>query len=134
MPPKWVLDDSVKPVLVIALDDPSGREPPDLASLMSVLERVIVLTETQRIRLVMDLTGASPDAERRRRMVTFLRERMWGARERIDAFAIVAPSPLLRGAITAMRWFFPERMLHSETFDAREPALRWIRAVAARGA
>lgn len=42
------------------------------------------------------------------------------------AFCIVAPSPFLRGAFTAISWFLPERMMHSEVVESRGAALRWI--------
>ena len=113
-------------MVVVHLDDPSGRVVPDFESLFTVRARVKQLALGGPLDLVLDLTGARPDAERRRRLAEWLQVDAVPIRHRIRAFAIVAPSAFLRGSITAMRWFFPERMLHSEVFDTRAAALAWI--------
>jgi hypothetical protein len=123
MAPRWVLDESLRPLLQVRLDDQSGREPPELESLLSALGGVIALGREDTVQLMLDLTGASPDAERRRRVADWLRRDAWNS-----AFAVVAPNPFLRGTMTAMRWFFPKRMLHSETFDSAESAIAWLRS------
>jgi hypothetical protein len=128
MAPRWVLDESGRPLLVIRLDDQSGREPPDFESLLAALGRAIALAREETIQLLLDLTGASPNAERRRRLADWLRRDAWEVRDRVSAFAVVAPNPFLRGTITAMRWFFPEKMLYTETFDSAESAIAWIRS------
>lgn len=128
MVPRWVIDESRSPLLVIRLDDQSGREAPDFETILAALGRAITLARKHPIQLVLDLTGASPNAERRRRLADWLRNDAWAVRERVTAFAVVAPNPFLRGTITAMRWFFPERMLRSETFDTAESAIKWIRS------
>ncbi len=66
--------------------------------------------------VVLKRAGASPNAERRRRLADWLRRDAWEVRDRVSAFAVVAPNPFLRGTITAMRWFFPEKMLYTETW------------------
>lgn len=126
MAPSWVLDESKRPLLVVHLDVATSGTAPDLDSLLRALSRVVALARQGPIQLLLDLTGASPDADRRRRVAAWLKGEASEVRDRITAFAIVAPSPLLRGTITAIRWFFPDRMMRSETFDTRERALAWI--------
>ena len=91
-------------MLVVHLDDPSGRVAPDFESLFTALARVRQLALAGSLDLVLDLTGARPDAERRRRLAEWLKVDAMPIRHRIRAFAIVAPSAFLRGSITAMRW------------------------------
>jgi hypothetical protein len=110
----------------VHLDVATSGVAPDLASLLHALSRVVELARASPVQMLLDRTGASPDAERRSRVAEWLKGDALEVRDRITAFAIVAPSPLLRGTITAIRWFFPERMLRSETFDTRERALAWI--------
>lgn len=124
--PKWVLDESRVPLLIVHLDDPSGRVAPDFETLFTVLARLKTIAGTRTVYVIMDLTGAQPDAERRRRLADWMKVDAVPIRQRVAAFAVVAPSAFLRGTLTAIRWFFPERMLHSETFDTRAAALRWI--------
>ncbi len=126
MPPRWVLDESKRPLVLVHLDDATGSAPPDLDSLLRALSRVVELARETPIQLLLDLTGASPDADRRRRVAEWLQGDASQVRDRIIAFAIVAPSAMLRGTITAIRWFFPDRMMRSETFETRERALTWI--------
>jgi hypothetical protein len=126
MAPSWVLDESKRPLLVVHLDDASTGVAPDLDSLLRALARVVELARAQPIKLLLDLTGASPDADRRRRVAQWLEGDASEVRDRITSSAIVAPSALLRGTITAIRWFFPDRVMRSETFDTRERALAWL--------
>lgn len=126
MTPRWVLDESRRPLLVVHLDDTSGASMPDLDSLIRALARIVELGREGEIQLVLDLTGAAPDADRRRRVAEWLKREASEVREHITAFAIVAPSAMLRGTITAIRWFFPDRVMRGETFDTRERALAWI--------
>jgi len=121
------VEESERPLVVLRLDDPSDEGAPDFASFLAGLDRIAALSRETRVRIVLDLTGAKPDADRRRRFAEWLRTQGPDIRPHVDAFAIVAPSAMLRGTITAMRWFFPERMLHSETFDRRDRAVAWAR-------
>lgn len=76
--------------------------------------------------VVLDLTAAQPDAQKRQQLVTWLREHGSSIRGQIKAIAFVAPSTFLRGALTAVRWFMSDRVLLSEVFETRTEALRWI--------
>jgi hypothetical protein len=126
----WVLDESRPPVVVLRLDDPSGREAPDFESMLTAMGQLRTLHPGRRLYVVLDLTGARPDAQRRQRLVDWLKREGATVRPRVAAFAIVAPSAFLRGALTAVRWFFPERMMHSEMFETRASALEWIERLA----
>lgn len=124
---RWVLDAAARPLLVLHLDEPDSSTPPDFESLFGALAELRAITDHERALLVVDLAGARPDAKRRMRLVSWLREEGRGINARVDALAIVAPSAVLRGVITAVGWFFPERMAGSETFQTRAEALAWAR-------
>jgi len=124
--PRWVIDESRLPLLIVHLDDPSGRVAPDFESLYAVLARVKVVAQARTIYVILDLTGAQPDAERRRRLAEWLRVDAVPIRPRVAALAVVAPSPFLRGTITAISWLMPERMMHSEVVESRAAAVRWM--------
>jgi hypothetical protein len=123
---RWVLDVSRRPLVLLHLDDTSGVDAPDFESLLASLGQLRALARREKLFVVLDLTGSRPDAQRRQRLVEWLRSEGLALRPRIEAFAIVAPSAFLRGALTAVRWFFPERLVVSEVFHTRAAALDWI--------
>ena len=113
-------------MIVVALDDARAIGAPDAESFFLGLERVKVLSSKSPCYVVLDLTGAAPDAQRRQRLVTWLRSHGSTLRAQVVAIAIVAPSTFLRGALTAVRWFMTDRVMVSEVFETRLEALRWI--------
>lgn len=111
---------------MIHLDDVSGKGTPDFASLLRVLDRLKALSATTPCYVVLDLTAAQPDAQKRQQIVTWMREHGASIRSQTKAIAFVAPSTFLRGALTAVRWFMAERVVQSDIFETRAEALRWI--------
>jgi hypothetical protein len=120
------MDVSRRPLVVLHLDDASGIEAPDFDTMLASLGQLKALAVREKLYVVLDLTGSRPDAQRRQRLVDWLRKDGLALRPRIEAFAVVAPSAFLRGALTAVRWFFPERLRSSEVFETRAAALDWI--------
>lgn len=125
---RWVLDSSARPRVVLHVDAPHDGSAPDFDSLLAALGDVRAQAEEERLRLVFDITGLRPDARRRMRFVEWLRREGGKLFPRIDALALVAPSAVLRGVITAVRWFFPQWAFRTETFASREEAIAWIDA------
>jgi hypothetical protein len=115
--------------MCLRLDDRSGQDVPELGSWYEAMEE-LHRRGSGGVLVLLDLTGARPDAGRRRQVFE------WAAANRhrfasiVRGGAIVAPSPFLRGVLTAARWFLPMALPH-EIFDAYEPALAWLRARAA---
>ncbi|MCC6216410.1 MAG: hypothetical protein IT376_16230 [Polyangiaceae bacterium] len=113
------------------LDDPHAAAAPDLESWFACLDELLRRATGANV-VVLDLTGARPDAGRRRRVFDWAVANRKAYLERIRAAAIVAPSPLLRGVLTAARWFLPMTIRH-EIFDHVDPALAWAREEWRRG-
>lgn len=128
--PRWVLDETRRPLVIVHLDDPTAKEAPDFESLLAAFARVKALAEIAPCYVVVDLTGARPDARRRQRLVEWLKSEGLAVRDRLGAFGVVAPSTLLRGAFTAVQWFFLEgdRVKRTEVFADRATAIAWARA------
>lgn len=102
-------------------------------SFFDALERVKSLSAKARCYVVLDLTGAAPDAQRRQRLVAWLREHGSTVRAQVAAIAFVAPTTFQRGALTAVRWFVPDRVMVSEVFETRRDALQWVEDKKRRG-
>ncbi len=126
--PRWVLDESRRPLVVAHIDDVSSKVAPDFESLLQVLDRLKVLARETPCYVVIDLTGAQPDARKRQRFVSWIRKDGLEIRERMGAIAVVAPSTMLRGAFTAIQWFVPERVDRTEVFENRPAAIAWASA------
>lgn len=124
--PRWLLDASRTPVLVVHLDDASGLRAPEFDTLLTVLDEVKDVAAERPTWLVLDLSGARPDAQRRRRLVTWIQQQGPKLREDVRALAVVAPSAFLRGAFIAVHWFFSEHAHKSQAFETREQAHAWI--------
>lgn len=121
-----MLDESQEPRFLIHLDEVAGGGAPDFDSFLRALDRLKVLSRKTPCYVVLDLTSAQPDAQKRQQLVVWLRTHGTEIRHQIRAIAFVAPSTLLRGALTAVRWFMSDRVLMSEVFETRADALVWV--------
>ena len=87
--PHWQADASRYPLLLVHLVGADGIAQPDPQSLIRIVEGVI--EKGERIVIVYDLTNSKPDAQRRRLLVTWLRNNTEKLSRSVVASAVVAP-------------------------------------------
>lgn len=81
--------------------------------------------------LVFDLSHVGlPTARQRQAMAAHMRDNRDKIRRRVRAIGVVAPSPVLRGLVTAVFWMEPPTVPH-QIFATRFEADLWARAVVA---
>lgn len=120
----WKLDWSRRPIVLIYLDvRPGEDEAPNMESFMSAGRAL--LDSPVKLAVVLDLTGARPDAARRQKLIEWMSVNGDALRSVVSRAALVAPSAFLRGAFTAVSWFLPRKVPH-EIFATRAEALAWI--------
>jgi len=109
------------PLVLIRLP-PGTKDPPDLPALIADLDAL--LARRERIVIAMDLTGAAPDAGRRKATVDWLKKNQAALERYVVAFALVAPSAFHRGLFVATQWFvkMPNPV---EVFGDLSSALAW---------
>lgn len=115
-----------RPLVILRLDDASGATPPDFESLFTALESLKQEVARSSAGVVFDLTGGRPDAARRKRLVEWLQKEGGAVSERVPALGLVAPSGMLRGAITAISWFVRHPATRFEVFETRAAATAWV--------
>jgi hypothetical protein len=124
-PPYWHADMSHFPLIVVRLLGADGVQQPDPESLLRIVDGIIAAQE--RVVVVYDLTGSKPDASRRQRLVTWLKENSGRLSLYVVASAIVAPTPFHRGILVATFWFV-EPKTPVEIFGDRPAAVGWATA------
>jgi hypothetical protein len=116
----WI-DDQQDPLIVVTMEDCSEAE---TQVFYGACER-IYKTLDHDIVWVLDTTHVTHVSAKQRRIaaehVARARDKM---RERVVAIAFVIPSPLIRGALTAIAWLV-SLPFHYETFKTREEAISW---------
>jgi hypothetical protein len=118
----WTAKTSAYPVIVVHLVDGDGGQQSHPEGFVRVIEGI--LEKREPVVVVYDLTDSRPDAQRRRRVVTWLRQNHERLTRYIIASAIVAPTAFHRGILVAVFWFIkPQRPL--EVFADRPAAVRW---------
>lgn len=89
-------------------------------------------TEPGPYAVVFDLTHAGrPSAKQRSRMSQHLQEQRGTIQRQVRGMAMVAPSAITRGVITAVFWLSPPPVEH-RVFDGRDEAFHWARSLLSR--
>jgi hypothetical protein len=120
--PHWRADISRYPLIVVHLVGADGIQQPDAESLIRIVDGLI--EKRERVVVVYDLTGSRPDAQRRQRLVTWLRENTEKLSRYVAASAIVAPTAFHRGILVATFWFI-KPTTPVEVFGDRAAAVHW---------
>ncbi len=121
-PPCWQADTSRHPLIVVHLVGGDGIQQPDPQSLIRIVEGLI--EKGERVVVVYDLTGAKPDAQRRRLLVTWLRNNREKLSRCAIASAIVARTAFHHGVLVAAFWFVKPRA-PVKVFSDRHSAIDW---------
>jgi hypothetical protein len=80
--------------------------------------------------LVFDMSNAGvPSALQRKRLVAHMADQAPNIRRVVRGLGVIAPSPVLRGAITALFWLAPPLVPH-RLFETRSEAIDWAEALA----
>lgn len=128
---EWIVELDDWPLVVLHLD--GAPDTPRLESFEEALDAV--LTREARCGVVLDMTGAAPDAGRRRRTAMVVDQRRAAIERWVVAGALIVPSAFHRGVLTAMRWIFTAPLaIPWESFGTPEPARAFIRGQLAREA
>jgi hypothetical protein len=120
--PHWRADISRYPLIIVHLVGADGIQQPDAESLIRIVDGLI--EKRGRVVVVYDLTHSMPDAQRRQRLVTWLRENMEELSRYVVASAIVAPTAFHRGILVATFWFI-KPTTPVEVFGDRPAAMLW---------
>jgi hypothetical protein len=120
--PYWRADISRYPLIIVHLVGADGIQQPDAESLIRIVDGLI--EKRERVVVVYDLTGSMPDAQRRQRLVIWLRENKENLSRYVVASAIVAPTAFHRGILVATFWFI-KPTTPVEVFGDRPAAMLW---------
>ena len=123
--PHWLADISGHPLIIVHLVGADGVQQPDVESLIRIVNGLI--EKRERVVVVYDLTDATPDAQRRKLLVTWLRGNMENMSRYVVASAIVAPTALQRGVLVSTFWFIKPKT-PVEVFGDRPAAMHWATA------
>lgn len=126
--PRWIADMSQPPLAVVHFEDPTRRLVPDAGAMLVVIDEI--LRAGRPVAGVLDLSGIRPDAQRRAHVADYYQKRERELRRVLVALAVVAPSRILAGAVTAFTWLTRPEM-PMKVFQDRTKAMAWAREVAA---
>jgi hypothetical protein len=121
--PHWRADTRRYPLIIVHLVGADGIQQPDAESLIRIVDGLI--EKRERVVVVYDLTGSMPDAQRRQRLVAWLRENLEKLSRYVVASAIVAPTAFHRGILVATFWFI-KPTTPVEVFGDRATAVQWV--------
>jgi hypothetical protein len=86
-----------------------------------------IRTRPGRKAVVIDLTFAKPDAQRRQRLVQWAKTHQLALREELVAIAVLAPGPFQRSIVTAVLWFVTAQV-PMQVCGTRDEAVRYASA------
>jgi len=120
--PRWEADFERYPLVVLRVVGGSDDVAPDVSTMFGAFEAISA--RPGRKAVVIDLTHAKPDAERRKRFVEWAKSRWASVRTNVVAVAAVAPGAFQRSMVTAVLWFLsvPVPM---EVFSRRDDAIEF---------
>lgn len=122
---EWYADVGRWPLAVIRLHGAELDPEPEFETFAQAID--VCLDRRESCVIVMNLTGAKPDASRRRRVAELMDSRRELVQTYVDAAALVVPSALQRGVLTAVRWLNPHPYdLDWDTFSTEGAAVRWL--------
>ncbi|MCB9597027.1 MAG: hypothetical protein H6719_30165 [Sandaracinaceae bacterium] len=122
---RWEADFDEWPVAGVRLQG-AGSSAAPFESFTDAVDAI--LRREERCAIVLDLTGASPDANRRRLTAAALDARHEPLERWVVAGALVVPSPVHRGILTAVQWLNPRPLRVAwETFGTPADARAWAR-------
>jgi len=125
----WKIDRTNWPLVVLYVGEADIPAISEIESLLRHLDALIAKRE--RVAVLADLTGASPDASGRRRYIEWVKAHSASVRTQTVAFAPVATSALQRGVITGVLWFLTP-LCPMKVFGDRDAAVSWARGELAR--
>jgi len=120
---QWEADLKRWPVAIIALHGPDDGTQPSYESFVAACEAC--LARRARHGVVLDLTGAAPDARRRKAIIDWGKQHLAHMTRFNVGVAIVASSAPVRGIITAARWVVDPPFPFS-VFATRAEATTWV--------
>ncbi len=123
--PRWIVDTSGWPLVLFRLPG-KPKELPDFEAAIRDLEAL--LARKERFVLIQDLTYASPDATRRKRLVAWIKQNELPLKQCIVSMGIVAPTAFHRGLIQATMWFV-DPVIPIEVFPSTETAVTWAQRI-----
>lgn len=121
---RWVLDSTRVPILVLRAFGGQPGDVPDLQSLFDLYEKIQAIPGAKAV--VWDLERAKSDAKRRKEVTDWMRGRQAAKELDVTCLALIAPTSIQRGLVTAVLWFV-RPAIPTQVFSNYTAAMQWAR-------